>query len=219
MEMLVVIALLTLLIAMLSPSLHQARANARRVRCAAQLDQIGDAFTLYTDAHRGYFPWHEATRSAMVYGGRAGSYPGYRAADGHGPADRAINPYIGVASNTPDDADVFVFRCPDDRGAKAWDPGSVTTYLDVGTSYAYNAWASISRLDTLRTRRTSQAGRPSMTILAGDHTIHNYVGGGDRRQYWHDPRRIMGNILFVDSHVAYHEVLPQDETDDYTWLP
>jgi prepilin-type N-terminal cleavage/methylation domain-containing protein/prepilin-type processing-associated H-X9-DG protein len=218
-ELMVVIAIISILVAMLLPSFQRFHAESRRVRCGTQLDQIGNAFIAYSDNNKDYYPWLLATRSAMVYGGRGGSYPGYRAIDGYGPKQRALNQYVGLTRAVPDNADVPVFRCPDDKGAKVWDPNSVTTYLDVGTSYAFNGWASISGVDTLRGRRQRQVRRPTLTILAGDHTIHNFVGNGNRRQFWHDNSRFMANMLFADSHVAYHEVLPQDVTNDYTWFP
>jgi prepilin-type N-terminal cleavage/methylation domain-containing protein/prepilin-type processing-associated H-X9-DG protein len=219
MELLVVISLLALLLAMLMPNLRASRAEARRLKCSLQLGQIGRAFHIYCDEHESYFPWPAATRSAMVFGGRAGTYGGYRAADGYSPSSRALNQYLGVTGNAPDDSDVLVFLCPDDGGAKAWDPNSETTYSDVGSSYAYNAWAAATGADTLRGCKMTRVENPSLTIMAGDHPIHNYTQGGDRQQYWHHPKRIMANILFVDTHVDFHEVEPGLETDDYTWLP
>ncbi len=219
MEMLVVISLITLLISIMMPSLNNAKANARRVQCGTQLNQIAQAFVMYSDANNGYFPWKLSTNSAMVYGGRSGSYAGYRAIDGLGPKDRPINQYVGYSKATPDDAEVPPFLCPDDRGAQVWHPASVTTYRDVGTSYAFNGWASMTGTFTLRTRRVTQVKTPGRTIMVGDHTIHNFTGGGNRKQYWHDPSRIMANIAFVDTHVEYLEIPQVDDTDYYTWYP
>ena len=218
-ELLVVISIIALLISLLLPALGRSRAEARRIACATQLNQIGLAFTLYTEEHKGFYPWPAATRSAMVFGGHPGTYAGYRASDGHGSNQRALNRYVGYDGNTDPNADVPVFRCPDDTGAQVWHPLSKTTYLDVGSSYAYNAWASISGADTLRTRRTKDVKNNSRVILAGDHPVHNYVAGGNRQQFWHHPTKIMANILFCDGHVAYYEVLAVDVTDDYTWYP
>lgn len=214
-----VIALITMLMALLMPNLSASRAEARRLKCSSQLGQIGRAFHMYCDEHEGYFPWPIATRSAMVYGGRAGSYGGYRAVDGHGPGDRALNQYLGVSTDVADDSEVPLFECPDDQGAKVWDPNSVSTYRDVGSSYSYNAWAALNGADTLRGHKMPRVNKPTFTIMAGDHTIHNYVSGGNRQQYWHHAQKIMANILFVDTHVDFHLVEHALETDNYTWLP
>lgn len=218
-ELLVVISIITLLISILLPSLGNARVYAKRVTCGTQLAQIGQGFALYFEDHQGFFPWKATTTSAMVYGGRAGSYAGYRAADGHGAKDRAINKYLGYDRSVDNNAEVPPFFCPADTGAKTWDPGSVTTYRDVGTSYAFNGWASMTGAITLRTRKVIEVKSPSRTIMVGDHPIHNYTGGGNRKQYWHDRSRIMANICFVDNHVAYHEIPQVDDTEHYTWYP
>ncbi|MEX2214760.1 MAG: type II secretion system protein [Phycisphaeraceae bacterium] len=218
-ELLVIISLIVLLISIMLPSLNQSKAEARRVVCATQLNQIGYAFTMYTDENKGYYPWVPESRSAMIFGGHPGTFAGYRAVDGYGSDKRPLNRYLGYGSGTDPNADVFAFRCPDDKGAQVWHPASVTTYLDVGTSYAYNAWASVSGADTLRTRRTKEVKQTSRVIMAGDHTVHNFVGGSNRQQYWHHRTKIMSNILFCDGHVNYFEVLPLDVTSDYTWYP
>jgi prepilin-type processing-associated H-X9-DG protein/prepilin-type N-terminal cleavage/methylation domain-containing protein len=54
MELLVVISLIVLLIAMLSPSLRQARMAARATICASNQKQIGNTLTNYSDDHRFY---------------------------------------------------------------------------------------------------------------------------------------------------------------------
>jgi len=218
-ELLVVISIITLLISIMLPALGKSRVYARRVTCGTQLAQIGQGFIMYSDENKAFFPWKSTSTSAMIYGGRAGYYAGYRAADGYGPKDRPINAYLGYDRNVADTSDVPPFLCPADTGAKAWAPGSITTYRDVGTSYAYNAWASATNTMTLRGKRTGDVRSPSRTIMVGDHPIHNYTGGGNRKQFWHDSIRIMANICFVDNHVDYHEIPQADDTPYYTWYP
>jgi prepilin-type N-terminal cleavage/methylation domain-containing protein len=55
-ELLVVIAIIALLLAILMPSLHMARDQAKGVTCRNNLKQIGLALTLYADDNEGKFP-------------------------------------------------------------------------------------------------------------------------------------------------------------------
>jgi len=56
MEMLVVISIITLLLAMASPSLSRAKESANNAKCLSNLGQIGVAITAYTDDSTGYLP-------------------------------------------------------------------------------------------------------------------------------------------------------------------
>lgn len=64
-ELLVVISIIALLIAILLPALSAARASARNASCLSNTRQIGLAFSMYTDEHKGVFPPH---RSAALSG-------------------------------------------------------------------------------------------------------------------------------------------------------
>ncbi len=65
-ELLVVISIIVLLIALLLPSLGDARDQARRVVCASQLHQIGLAMHAYATDGKGRFPNRQ--RNYFVYG-------------------------------------------------------------------------------------------------------------------------------------------------------
>jgi prepilin-type N-terminal cleavage/methylation domain-containing protein/prepilin-type processing-associated H-X9-DG protein len=52
-ELLVVVAIVATLLAILLPGLGQAQRNARRVKCASNLHQLGHAFHMYTNDYSG----------------------------------------------------------------------------------------------------------------------------------------------------------------------
>jgi prepilin-type processing-associated H-X9-DG protein len=54
-ELLVVVGIITVLIAILLPTLARAREHANRIKCAANLRSIGQALTIYTNRYR-YYP-------------------------------------------------------------------------------------------------------------------------------------------------------------------
>ena len=55
-ELLVVIAIIALLMGILIPSLNMAREHTKRVRCSANLKQIGLSLALYADGEDGKLP-------------------------------------------------------------------------------------------------------------------------------------------------------------------
>ena len=61
-ELLVVMAIMTLLVAILLPALRQARNQARRAACSANLRQVGVAVHLYADDFEGKIPFGPAGR-------------------------------------------------------------------------------------------------------------------------------------------------------------
>jgi type II secretory pathway pseudopilin PulG len=95
-ELLVVIGIISALVALLLPALQAARESSRQVKCAAQLEQLGQALHMYVNESKGWLPawsgWH--------------TYPSGLPDDEPGPAwTIELTPYF-AAPDSP------IYQCP-----------------------------------------------------------------------------------------------------------
>src|SRR4051812_22078171 len=66
-ELLVVIGIIAVLVGILLPALNKARAQASRVKCAAQLRGLGQAISIYANSNRGKMPAHRYDGLAWLW--------------------------------------------------------------------------------------------------------------------------------------------------------
>ena len=130
---------------------------------------------------------------------------------------RMLNPYIvkSGAVLTNEGGAALAFLCPVDNGAKkgSWPKDLKPTIFDQdGSSYFYNCSADNNDgVKGLYGKRTTDVRNPSRVILANDFAFNCYFEWVSRKSvfqymYWHDKKRLgFGNVLFVDSHVAYYQ--------------
>lgn len=122
-ELLVVIGIIAVLISILLPSLGQARKLAQATVCKANMRQIGQAFTMYTNETKGIFPpayWYWTV----------GSFQYELTWD-----DLLLQKFLGKRSWTQIDVDrgywpeqAEIMRCPAD-GEKRWSYYGVHSYV------------------------------------------------------------------------------------------
>lgn len=235
-ELLVVIGIISLLIAILLPSLGKAREQAQRVKCLSNLRQLGISFMMYGQDFKKY---PTRTNMSQFYGTYTAelidrSYPGFFLGN---LLDPTIGPRVVVEADKQKWSRKYVnnfavMECPSDRGDAgplflAAFPGK-NNYEVWGTSYWYNCRDNFNGPDSqpgsLMNRTFGKVKNSSQVILLGDPQMHAFAGGGDSqyRWRWHDSKRNYANILFADLH-AGGVIITRDQPDyltgrDFTFL-
>jgi prepilin-type N-terminal cleavage/methylation domain-containing protein/prepilin-type processing-associated H-X9-DG protein len=192
-ELLVVVAIISILAGLLLPSLRQALESARAVDCANRLKQTYVGFVLYADDNSGYLP--------AIVGGPTSAYAWHV----------AIGKYVGLdwvfgtyPCGYPDKA---FFWCPStpEPPIISGSPGirgyGMGRYITTPTSVS---WPAVMK----EYQSLTKASNPSGRILAGDG--HSYDFGG----YWdfnNEPPQYPGsmtqrhnyglNLLYADGHL------------------
>lgn len=210
-ELLIVIAIISLLLAVLIPGLAKARAIAKRLSCQSNLRQLGIAWGLYFDDHDGNL--YRGINTNHTFGGWEGT-------GGYGP-DRPLNGYIGLDHGMPSENGAKVFRCPADRGGVFGLPSEERAYQYFGNSYQTNiliigptqiGWSN-AILKPLHDEINVQlkdfkfpdiSTHPASLALVGD---NNWMQEWHpliltHAEDWHGKER-HHNIAFLDGHVSF----------------
>ena len=230
-ELLTVIAIISVLMAVLIPTLSKARSLACRIRCAANLRQLTLAWHMYCDDNDGLF--YQGINANLNYGGWNGVY---------GSALRPLNPYVQLPLlvDTPEPASLY--HCPADRGGA---PGAFARdkVFDVmGTSYGTNIFLvgqnavgyfsdQTAPLDEELSRRIHKTSNKKISkdprlIMLGDYGWFNrwkpephLLEEWKTLAEWHK-RQEHFNIGFLDGHVEFtHVKKGYYITDDYSVVP
>ena len=245
-ELLVVVTIVVVLLAMLTPAMDQAMAAAERTTCAAKLHGLANAGAQYRMDHKRAFPTIVLQDESPIFGdgnvyssyhywgGKAGSLLGDQALT----VPRLINPYVGEMSTaaevflTGGSAALNIFLCPSDRGhTGGWAGANGFSHLPRsfdawGTSYFYNSSGNRNNNTGLyRKRNTSNS--PSTVVVSADWSsyawfIYEQTGAAFHTTNWHvaDEAELgWGNVQFVDGHVAYTQAVLVDRPEGTSWNP
>ncbi len=128
-ELLVVVAIVSLLVSLLLPTLSAARAQGRRTVCASNLRQLTLAIVMYTSENRGLFP---------PCGWKRGKIPGYWWGEiNNGKVDYTVSPLFKYIRSPL--GEETVYECPDQPWGTYKPQG--TNAPDKPTStYGYNGY-------------------------------------------------------------------------------
>lgn len=182
-EILVVIAIITILTSILLPIMMAARTNVQKTVCLSNLHQIGASVLMYTQDYDGYDPYAvDAVDRQFPY--LWGSHPAFEAAI---PdllyVHKALYPYCRSAE---------VFHCSSDTGFDVEDilglpfDAAPVYYERYGSSYFYHTDLAASEI------AEAALEKPSETFLFSDACgdWHGSVGAHSKRY----------NVVFADQH-------------------
>jgi prepilin-type N-terminal cleavage/methylation domain-containing protein/prepilin-type processing-associated H-X9-DG protein len=204
-EILMVIALISLLAAMLFPVFAQARKSARSITCVSNMRQLGVAISMYAGDYDDSYP--NGTDDGRKISCNKGFYP--EGIDKINPSKSIYDLLTPYTSNNSQ-----IWKCPQDsgvsRGGPCFDidgndvPSTPTENMSLfkgrGNSYFYRVELGYrgirfpaSGYDTARPRNEVSSSGVGVLLDAGP--------------FWHGTQEFMGdrqNILFADGHVKSH---------------
>ena len=213
-ELLTVIATLSILMALLLPSLHLARQLAYRTRCQSNQRQLALAWRLYADDHEGRF-----YRGDNNYNYNFGGWQGLSDPC----AVRPLNHYLSLPDPIKEPKQAKLFHCPADIGGEDYDKFK-SAFDKFGNSYEANytligpnpplaTWGQDAILfakinQSCEDLKWDNLAQPDQLVLLGD---HNWPSQWDPSNRWYCGRAWHGkrhhyNLAFLDGHVDFIEI-------------
>lgn len=187
-DLLIVIAVLSVLAAIAVPMVRRSRAQSRLVQCLANLQQVNRATLLYAEDHARRIPY---TNSPAP-----GGWWFYK---------ELVKGYIGLTG--PSSANDKAFACPDDRGYGDGDEASVPFARSKKhdfTSYNLNS-IDLPGIPNVGGRELGSIREPEKTLLVMEWVAHAPLSwhrsrtGRANTPFYNDAESVVG---FVDGHAA-----------------
>lgn len=212
-ELLTVISIISIMIAVLLPSLSGARQRGRITKCQAQLRDLGVAVQAYLQVNQDYYPLVRDCNGNICSYWNGHQYFGWNGTMKNPLGrewNRLLNNELGLelAPAVPDAAKIA--RCPNDEGAPG-QSGEFEPLFDVfGTSYAMNPILVQGRYADWRYRNhdatQSQVISTARKVLLFDHPAFGLTFDGywtAIRPGWHDQINPAAGVTFTDGHAEY----------------
>ena len=201
-ELLVSLALISVVAAVVTAPVVNARNKARRARCTANLEQVSKAVLGFCEDHNKTLP----APQAGVQGDLSWWYK------------EQVKSYAGLKEpSSPSDS---VFACPDDRSYSDPKPFSQTARFDYG-SYSFNG-LTLPGVPSIAGWALSAIRNPRKTLLVMEWSAHaplswhNSRTGKKNAPFYRDAENV---VSFIDGHVSFIKIYYDGYNAAYTQDP
>ena len=218
-ELLVVVTVLSILMALLTPTIRAVRRHSKNIKCLHNVRQCGLALSEYVEDSRGMCPpWITFDYCQPVHGNWWWTTIHYLLVEyGDDPTGFWTCPADSTYDHTPGDG--------------PFGPWSLHQ-LRNGCSYHYNCWGGKGynrapdeglAISQWEGRYLADIKKPSKKIAMACWSVYNFWSGEgpgvEREQWWHsDPPELKAPVAFLDYHAEIiHSVPGKAETDQYKW--
>lgn len=212
-ELLTVITIISVLVAILVPSLVGARERGRITKCQGNLRELAAAALRYVTAHDDTFPVAADCSSGPCIFGNGHQYFGW---DGKilNPLGnvwvRPVNRELSLEPTVPQSSAARIAECPSDQGALGQTGGPDRLFDALGSSYAMNPILCQGAFSDWKYRSVnlnlSDIIQPSIKVLVAEHVAFGLTYDAfwtAIRPGWHDKTRPAAVTGFIDGHVEY----------------
>ncbi|MBN2271400.1 MAG: type II secretion system protein [Sedimentisphaerales bacterium] len=212
-ELLVVMAIISLLMAILLPTLAKVRTLSRRVLCRSNIRQIYTGWQVYFEDNdqKFYRGLNDGGINANI------EFGGWRGSSGEYGSYRPISECLNMDPNSEESTEIF--RCPADSGGILGRPPQQKAYELYGNSYQLNTllvWVPVpsgpyaalykeisNRLTGLTRDKVSE---PSRLLFFGDtNWVTQWSPFFPQGIDWHGKDQHY-NIAFLDGHTAFLKI-------------
>ena len=194
MEVLVVVSVLLLLLAMLFPSLREAREQTRRILCQNNLKQWGVATRFYRDDHRDYLP----TEGTYLHPDQPYTWFNVLPPYLHAPAYRDVE---GVGKDIKEFPELHMWICPSKNLSPQYKSGTGKNQFHYALNWVLDGVDGLTPDADIKNIpiQASRHPRESLTVLMFD--VFSNVSCGAQKNVGTTYHRDFANVLFLDGAV------------------
>ncbi|MBI5762760.1 MAG: type II secretion system protein [Planctomycetes bacterium] len=212
-ELLTVIAIISVLVALVLPSLSGARQRGRITKCEANIREIAHATLRYVSQWDDVFPVSADCLNNKCFYWNGHQYLGWNGTAGSPTGrvwNRVLNNELNLEPQPPEGSMAKIAQCPSDRGAFGETGSSKSLFELFGTSYPLNPILCQGRVSDWKYRATdiglSAVLQVSRKVVVADHPAFGLTYDGawtGINPGWHDSLRPTAVVGFADGHAEY----------------